>query len=58
MARIKKAIVAGFGAGLAAAVASVVQSGAMTQDEIVKALGVGVAAAFAVGWATYKAKNA
>jgi hypothetical protein len=58
MARVKKALIAGLGAGVAAAVASIVQSGAMTQDQIVKAIGVGVAAALAVGWATYKARNA
>lgn len=58
MARVKKAIIAGLGAGITAAVASIAQSGAMTQDQIIKAVGVGVAAAVAVGWATYKARNA
>jgi len=58
LARIKKAIVAGLGAGLTAAIASIAQSGAMTRAQIVKAVGVGVAAAIAVGWATYQAKNA
>lgn len=58
MARVRKAVVAGLGAGVTAAVASIVQSGVMTQDEIMKAIGVGIAAAAATAWATYTVRNA
>jgi hypothetical protein len=61
LARIRKALVAGIGAGLAAAVAALMQAaleGNINRDEVSRAIGAGVAAAVAIGWATYKVRNA
>ncbi len=61
LARIRKALVAGIGAGLAAFVAALIQSateGVVNRDEVVKAFGMGLAAAASVGLATYGVRNA
>lgn len=57
-ARVRKAVIAGVGAGLAAAVGTLVEAGGVTEDAVYKAIGVGVAAGIAVGAATYRVPNA
>jgi len=57
LARIRKAVVAGIGAGLAAGVGALATSGAPTKDEFSKALGVGIVAAITVGYATFRVPN-
>lgn len=60
LARIRKAVVAGVGAGLAAFVAAIVQSateGVVNRDEVSRAIGMGLAAGVTVGAATYKIRN-
>lgn len=57
LARIRKAVLAGIGAGVAAGVGSLVQAGAPTEDEVSKAVGVAVIAAITIGWATYRVPN-
>lgn len=56
-ARIRKAVIAGVGAGLAAAVGALVEAGGVTEDTVYKAIGVGVAAGVTVGVATYRVPN-
>jgi hypothetical protein len=58
MARIRKALVAGLGAGVAAAVAVLVKGGSLDRDTIGQALGAFIVAAVPVGLATYSARNA
>jgi high-affinity Fe2+/Pb2+ permease len=58
LARIKKAVVAGLGAGVAAAIPVIWKSGKLDGDTISQAIGAFVAAAALVGWATWGAKNA
>jgi hypothetical protein len=60
-ARIRKSVVAGIGAGLAAFIAALVQSateGVVNRDEVSKAIGLALASAATVGLATYKVRNA
>jgi uncharacterized membrane protein (UPF0136 family) len=58
MARIRKAVVAGLGAGVAAGAAVLFKAGALDDTTIGQALGAFAAAAVAVGWATWRAPNA
>lgn len=58
LATIKKALVAAVGAGLAAAVGVLTKAGKLDQATVGQALGAFAVAAFAVGWATWKARNA
>jgi hypothetical protein len=60
LARIRKAVTAGLGAGIAAAVALVAKAGwHFDNATLSQALGAFVAAAAAVGWATWATpKNA
>lgn len=57
LARIRKALIAGLGAGVAAGIGALATAGALTRDEFSKALGVGIVAAATVGWATYRVPN-
>jgi len=57
IARIRKAVLAGLGAGVSAAVGALVAAGSLDQEQVSKAIGVGVAAAVAVGWATWRVPN-
>lgn len=58
LARIRKALVAALGAGVAAAVPVIWKSGKLDGDTVSQALGAFAAAAALVGWATWKAPNA
>lgn len=60
LARIRKAIVAGFGASAAALLPAALDAfnvDGFTQTSVGKAIGVALAAGVAVGWATYKVRN-
>lgn len=58
MARVRKALVAAAGAGLAAGIAVLVKGGTADSATIWQALGAFVAAAIPVGLATWRAPNA
>lgn len=58
LARIRKAAVAGVGAGAAAFIGALVVAGAPTKDEASKALGVAIVAAAGTAWTTWRVKNA
>lgn len=59
MARIRKAIVAGVGAGLGAAVALVAKGEwKLDSTTLGQAVGAFLTTGVLVGWATYKARNA
>lgn len=57
LATIKKALIAGFGAGLAAAVGVLAKADKLDQATVGQAVGAFAVAAVAVGWATWKARN-
>lgn len=58
LARIRKAVIAGLGAGIAAGVGALTIAGAPTKDQVSKALGVALIAAVGTAWATWRAPNA
>ncbi|XVU25826.1 hypothetical protein ACQPZJ_01840 [Actinoplanes sp. CA-054009] len=58
IARIRKAVIAGLGAGISTGVGALVVAGTLNSEEVSKAIGVGVAAAVSVGWATWRTPNA
>jgi len=58
LARIRKAVVAGVAAGVAAFLGALGQTGAPTQDDLSKALGLAVVAAAVAGYATWRVPNA
>lgn len=58
IARVRKAVIAGVGAGAAAFVGALVVAGAPTKDEVSKALGVGLVAAVGTAWTTWRVPNA
>jgi hypothetical protein len=58
LARVRKALIAALGAGMAAAVPVIWKSGTIDSTTISQAVGAFVAAAALVGWATWKAPNA
>lgn len=58
LAKVRKAVVAGFGAGLAAGLGVLVEAGAPNREQVGKALGAFVVMAATVGWATYRVRNA
>jgi hypothetical protein len=55
LARIRKAVVAGAGAGLSAGIGALAIAGAPTKDQVSRALGVAIVAAAGTGWATWRA---
>jgi hypothetical protein len=58
LSRIRKAVAAGVGAGVAAGLGSIAVAGALTRDELSKALGVALVAAAGTAWATWRVPNA
>ncbi|MCY1141392.1 hypothetical protein OWR29_25620 [Actinoplanes sp. Pm04-4] len=58
LARIRKAVVAGLGAGITTGVGALVVAGNMSRENVSQAIGVGITAAATVGWATWRAPNA
>lgn len=58
LAKIRKALIAGLGAGIAAGVGALTIAGAPTKDQVSKALGVALVAAVGTGWATWRTENA
>jgi hypothetical protein len=59
MARIRKAVVAGVGAGLTAAITLLASSGVPTNaDEVGQLAGAFLAGALPVAWATWRIPNA
>jgi hypothetical protein len=58
LARIRKAVIAGLGAGISVAFGALVAAGSLDQDQITKAIGAGLVAALTVGIATYRVPNA
>jgi hypothetical protein len=58
LARIRKAVLAGLGAGITAGITTLVQDGAPTKDQVSKALGVALVAAVTIGWGTWRIENA
>jgi hypothetical protein len=58
LARIRKALVAGFWGGATAVGTTFVFTGAPTKDQVSKMLGAFVAGAVVTGYATFQAKNA
>jgi len=58
LARIRKCVVAGVGAGVAAAVPVIWKSGNLDGAAVSQAIGAFFAAAVLVGWATWRAPNA
>lgn len=57
LARIRKAVVAGLGAGLSVAVGALVAAGSLDREQVGKAIGAGAAAAVVAGWATWRVPN-
>jgi hypothetical protein len=58
LARIRKAVVAGFSAGLAAAIALLAKSGwSLDQTTVSQAIGAFVAAFAVAAWATWRVPN-
>jgi hypothetical protein len=57
LARIRKAVIAGLGAGLAAGAAVLLKAGTLDDATVGQALGAFAAAAAAVGYATWRTPN-
>jgi hypothetical protein len=57
IARIRKAVAAGVGAGIAAGVGALATAGTLNRDEASKALGVALVAAAGTAWATWRVPN-
>ncbi len=57
LARVRKAIVAGFGGGLSAVFGTLVISGLPTKDDVGKALGVFIVGFAVTAYATFKVPN-
>lgn len=58
MKRIRKALIAGAGAGIAPAAAVLAKAEKFDSATISQAIGAFIAAAAVVGWATYRVPNA
>lgn len=58
LAKVRKAVLAGLGAGLAAGGGVLLEAGAPDRAQVGKAIGAFVVAAATVGWATYRVRNA
>lgn len=58
IARIRKAVIAGVGAGIAAGVGALATAGTLNQTEVSKALGIALVAAAGTAWATWRVPNA
>lgn len=58
IARIRKAVAAGVGAGIAAGVGALATAGALNRDEASKALGVAIVAAAGTAWSVWRIPNA
>jgi uncharacterized membrane protein YjjB (DUF3815 family) len=57
LARVRKAVTAGLGAGFAAGFGVLFEAGAPNRDQVSKAIGAFVVAAAVVGWATWRVPN-
>lgn len=59
LARVRKAVIAGVGAGLAALAAALVNAAhaGLTSEEVSTAVGLGMAAAVSVGYGTWRVPN-
>jgi hypothetical protein len=57
ISRIRKAVIAGVGAGITAGLGALAVAGALTREELTKALGVAVAGGAAVAWTTWRTPN-
>lgn len=57
IARIRKAVIAGLGAGIAAGIGALATVGTLNRDEASKALGVALVAAAGTAWATWRIPN-
>lgn len=57
ISRIRKAVVAGVGAGITAGLGALAAAGTLNRDELTKALGVAVAGGAAVAWTTWRVPN-
>jgi hypothetical protein len=58
LARARKAVMAGVGAGVAAVVATLTNGVTLDADGVAKLAGIFLAAAIPVGWATWRIPNA
>jgi hypothetical protein len=58
LARVRKAVMAGVGAGIAAVVTALSTGVQLDADGIAKLAGIFLAAAIPVGWATWRVPNA
>lgn len=58
LARIRKSVIAGLGAGVAAGIGALSTAGALTEEEFSKTLGVALVAAAGTAWATWRVPNA
>lgn len=57
LARIRKAVIGGVGAGIGPAAVVVAKSGTLNRETVGQALGAFIAAAAVVGWATWRVPN-
>lgn len=58
MEKVRKAVIAGLGAGIVAALGVLLKAGRLDSVTVSQALGALVAAGASVGWATWRVPNA